>query len=163
VAAELAMRRPEAAARTVYIGGGSPSLLPVDEAVEFIERIGPGATGREFTMEVNPAQASYEFLQAIRRAGVNRLSVGAQSLRQAELDCLRRLHRPEETAAAVEGGRRAGFEHISVDLIFAIPGSALADWRSSLEAAIGLGVEHISAYSLRYEEGTPLWRDRQAG
>lgn len=162
-AAELEMRRPRTTARTVYIGGGSPSLLAPAEAVELIERIGPEAADREFTVEVNPAQASLEFLRALRGAGVNRLSIGAQSFRREELERLGRIHRAEETAAAVENGRRAGFDNISVDLIFAIPGSTLADWRYSLEQAIGLGPEHISAYSLTYEEGTALWRDREAG
>jgi oxygen-independent coproporphyrinogen-3 oxidase len=140
---------------TAYVGGGSPSALPVDQLVGLVRRIaGRLADGGEFTVECNPGQVDAELLAGLRRAGVNRLSFGAQSFRAAELELLGRGHTVGDIGRAVELARRAGFDNLGLDLIFAIPGSSLGEWRYSVEAAIDLGVQHISAYSLSFEPGT---------
>jgi oxygen-independent coproporphyrinogen-3 oxidase len=149
---------------TIYIGGGSPSCLPVDTLTLLIEKsLSLFPKTQEFTVEVNPSQAGGEMLKRLYNSGVNRLSIGGQSFNENELGTLGRLHGADEIAAAVSQGRDAGFKNISLDLIFAIPGSTPDSWRYSLDAAISLGVEHISAYSLTYEKGTPLSEKRQSG
>jgi oxygen-independent coproporphyrinogen-3 oxidase len=149
---------------TAYVGGGSPSALPVDQLVGLVRRIaGRLADGGEFTVECNPGQVGGELLAGLRRAGVNRLSFGAQSFRAAELELLGRGHTVGDIGRAVELARRAGFDNVGLDLIFAIPGSTLGEWRYSVEAAIDLGVQHISAYSLSFEAGTVFDAWRRAG
>ena len=147
---------------TAYIGGGSPTVLPAEELTGLARRVAerlPG--GGEFTVECNPGQVELGLLEGLRRAGVNRLSFGAQSFRAAELELLGRGHGVEDIGRSVDLAGRAGFDNLSLDLIFAIPGSTLADWRYSVEAAIDLDVQHISAYSLSYEPGTVFdaWRE----
>ena len=149
---------------TVYIGGGSPSCLPPEHLLELVRYASqrcPAAA--EFTIEVNPGQVDQKLLAALREAGVNRLSVGAQSFVQRELDFLGRGYSVDSIGRAVQQARKAGFDNISLDLIFAVPGSSLETWKHTLSAAIALEVNHISAYSLTYEERTPLARDRAAG
>ncbi len=146
---------------TAYVGGGSPTALPANQLIGLVRRI----TERfpqvgEFTVECNPGQVGAELLTGLRQAGVNRLSFGAQSFRAAELELLGRAHTVEDIGRAVELAGRAGFDNVGLDLIFAIPGSTPADWQCSVEAAIGLGVQHVSAYSLSFEPGTvfDVWR-----
>ena len=150
--------------RTIYIGGGSPSCLAQGHLLRLVgcaREHCPAAT--EFTVEVNPGQVDAELLLQLRKAGVNRLSVGAQSFIQRELDFLGRGYSVDCIGAAVQQARAAGFDNISLDLIFAVPGSCLDSWKHNLQQAITLAVEHISAYSLTYEEGTPLDGDAAAG
>ncbi|MCL5281664.1 MAG: radical SAM family heme chaperone HemW [Planctomycetes bacterium] len=147
--------------RTAYVGGGSPTALPPEQLLGLARRIAERLEQvEEFTVECNPGQVDAELLADLRRAGVNRLSFGAQSFRAAELELLGRRHTVEEIGRAVELARRAGFDNVGLDLIFAIPDSTLADWQYSVEAAIGLDVQHISAYSLSFEPGTvfDVWR-----
>jgi len=148
------------AVRTVYIGGGSPSCLPEEQLLRLV---GECPEAEEFTIEVNPGQVNEKILGQLRQAGVNRLSIGAQSFNQSELDFLGRSHTVGCIEKAVRQGRQTGFENISLDLIFAIPGSTIKSWKYSLKSAIDLGVEHISAYSLTYEEGTPLQKAVESG
>jgi oxygen-independent coproporphyrinogen-3 oxidase len=163
---------------TAYIGGGSPSALPAAELVGLVRRVaGWLAEDGEFTVECNPgfapAQRGYalaepgqvdaELLAGLRGAGVNRLSLGAQSFRAAELELLGRGHTVEDIGRAVEFARGAGFDNLGLDLIFAIPGSTLGDWQYSVEAALDLGVQHISAYSLSFEPETVFDAWRRAG
>ena len=135
--------------RTLYIGGGSPSVLPNELFIPFIrrllERTGPVA---ECTIEINPAQADKQTLIQLKTAGINRLSIGAQSFQQTDLDFLGRLHTVEDIRRAIEDGRAAGFDNTGVDLIYAIPGSSLPQWKQTLQTAIDLDVQHISAYRL---------------
>lgn len=150
--------------RTIYIGGGSPSCLARRDLLRLVTeaaRWGPAA--EEFTVEVNPGQVDLSLLTELRAAGVNRLSIGAQSFMQLELDFLGRGHSVDSIYEAVRFGREAGFENISLDLILAVPGADLDSWKHNLNAAIGTAVDHISAYSLTYEDGTPLARDVAAG
>jgi len=150
--------------KTIYIGGGSPSALEQEHLLRLVGRARqrcPAAA--EFTVEVNPGQVDMELLRELRKAGVNRLSIGAQSFIQRELDFLGRGHTVDCTRRVVRQGRSAGFDNISLDLIFAIPDSGLDSWKQNLRAAIELQPDHISAYGLSYEDGTPLSKDLAAG
>ena len=143
--------------KNLYIGGGSPSCLPQELLLQLVNRLMlrcPSA--EEFTVEVNPGQVNAILLNELRKAGVNRLSIGAQSFIQQELDFLGRTHTVDSIYDSVRLAEAAGFNNISLDLIFAVPGSTLKIWKHSLQSAIELDVQHISAYALSYEEGTPL-------
>lgn len=146
-------------ADTVFLGGGTPSLLDADELAHLMAvlsesfRILPGA---EITMECNPGTVDREKLLAFREAGINRLSIGVQSFRDEELKLLGRIHTAEEARQCVLDARWAGFDNISLDLISALPGQNIGQWMESLREAAALAPEHISAYSLILEDGTPL-------
>lgn len=146
-------------ADTVFLGGGTPSLLDADELAHLMGvlsesfRILPGA---EITMECNPGTVDREKLLAFREAGINRLSIGVQSFRDEELKLLGRIHTAEEARKCVLDARWAGFDNISLDLISALPGQNIGQWMESLREAAALAPEHISAYSLILEDGTPL-------
>lgn len=146
-------------ADTVFLGGGTPSLLDADELAHLMAvlsesfRILPGA---EITMECNPGTVDREKLLAFREAGINRLSIGVQSFRDEELKLLGRIHTAEEARQCVLDARWAGFDNISLDLISALPGQNIGQWMESLREAVALAPEHISAYSLILEDGTPL-------
>jgi oxygen-independent coproporphyrinogen III oxidase len=150
--------------QTVYIGGGSPSCLPEEHLLRLINEItSQWPKPEEFTIEVNPGQVNKGILSRLHTAGVTRLSIGAQSFNPDELTFLGRRHSVGDIGRAVEMARQAGFENIGLDLIFAIPPSTLESWKYSLRSAIDLGVQHISAYALTYEEGTPLQKAVEAG
>ncbi len=152
------------AVRTVYIGGGSPTSLPVHllaRLVETVASIWPDA--QEFTVECNPGQVGVEMLSMLARCGVNRLSFGAQSFHAPELELLGRRHSADDVRRSIEQAQDLGFANVGIDLIFAIPGSTLQSWERCLHAAIALGVQHISAYSLSFEPGTPLDEARRLG
>ena len=143
--------------QTVYIGGGSPSCLPPDQLMRLIDEIITACSEpAEFTVEVNPSQVTEDMLQMLQSAAVNRLSIGAQSFNDRELQFLGRDHTAGDAKKIVTMAKQAGFYNISIDLIFAIPGSTIYSWTENLQAAIDLGVQHISAYSLTYEKGTLL-------
>ena len=150
--------------KTIYIGGGSPSCLPP----ELLLKLAGEAASRcpaagEFTVEFNPGQVDEAMLGKLRRAGVNRLSIGAQSFVQRELDFLGRSHTVACIDRTVRQGRQAGFDNISLDLIFAILGSDIESWRHNIKLAIKLEPQHISAYGLTYENDTPLGKDLADG
>ena len=150
--------------KTIYIGGGSPSALEREHLLRLVGRAKQRCpAAKEFTVEVNPGQVDMELLRELRKAGVNRLSIGAQSLTQRELDFLGRGHTVDCTRRVVRQGRSAGFGNISLDLIFAVPGTDLDSWKHNLRAAIELQPDHISAYGLSYEDGAPLSKDLAAG
>lgn len=149
---------------TAYIGGGSPTALPAAELLRLVRRVRERCPRvREFTVECNPGQVSAALLEGLMAADVNRLSFGAQSFNARELKLLGRAHSVEQIAAAVSMARQAGSGNIGLDLIFAIPGSTLADWQASLEAALSLNIDHVSAYSLSFEAGTVFEAWREAG
>jgi putative oxygen-independent coproporphyrinogen III oxidase len=152
--------------RTVFFGGGTPSLLTADQIGELLAAtraafaLDPDA---EVTMEANPGALEYSQLDAVRAAGVNRLSMGAQSFDPALLRWMGRIHSPEEIESAFQAARAAGFTNVSVDFIFALPGQTQAVWMNTLERAIALGPDHLSLYNLIVEEGTPLFTWVQRG
>ncbi|MGX1694439.1 radical SAM family heme chaperone HemW [Microbacterium keratanolyticum] len=150
---------------TVFFGGGTPTLLPAGDLGRMLRAavdafgISPGA---EVTVEANPDTVTPEVATELARAGVTRMSVGMQSAVPHVLAALDRTHRPENVRTAVEAGRAAGLD-VSVDLIYGAPGESLEDWRLSLETALELSPDHISAYALIIEDGTKLARQIRRG
>lgn len=144
---------------TVYIGGGTPSLLAADELATLfhymykVYNISPEA---EVTMECNPDDVTPDFAEVLTRLPVNRVSMGAQTFSDARLGFLHRRHSAYDVRRTVNLLRRAGIGNISIDLMFGFPGETLEEWTADIREAVTLDVEHISAYSLMYEEGTPL-------
>ncbi len=151
---------------TVFFGGGTPSLLsPEDigrilEAVHSHFRLTPRP---EITLEANPGTTTAAHLSGYRAAGINRLSLGAQSFWDDELEQLDRLHRSADIVRTVEEARAAGFDNINLDLMFALPGQRPSRWKTNLERALELQPQHLSCYNLTLEEGTPLFKLFQAG
>ncbi len=146
---------------TVYFGGGTPSLLEPGGIAGILERIAADrsvAAGAEITLEANPDDVTPTAAAAWRRAGVNRVSLGAQSFDPAVLRWMHRTHSAEQVPRAVAMLREAGFGELSLDLIFGLPASLGRDWQADLAAAAALGVEHLSLYGLTIEHGTPLGR-----
>lgn len=149
--------------KTAYIGGGSPSCLEDETLLRLVGTVVDRCDAGEFTVEVNPGQVDENILRRLRKSGVNRLSIGAQSFNRNELDFLGRTHSVADIGTAVKRAGAAGFDNISIDLIFAIGGSTVESWKYSLQSAIDLGVQHVSAYSLTFEKQTPLYAARQTG
>lgn len=144
---------------TVFIGGGTPTLVDaeyIEAVLGACRSIAPFEDGAEITVEGNPGTLTPDRLAAYRRAGVNRLSLGAQSFDDGLLRSLGRIHTARQIEAAVRMAREAGLENINLDLMYALPGQGMGQWRDTLDAAVALGVEHISAYSLIVEPGTPM-------
>ena len=153
-------------ATSVFFGGGTPSLLSPEQISTIMETLRdhlPIHPDAEITMECNPGTISIESLRGYKHAGINRLSFGIQSFNQEELDFLQRIHSPEEGKEAVRIARAAGFDNVNIDIIFALPNQTIESWSSTLEQAIALNTEHISAYSLIFEEKTPLFAMLQKG
>src|SRR5712691_10679806 len=153
--------RPE----TIFFGGGTPSLLNLrqwEQVLRAMERLGLlGAA--EWTVECNPATVSLDKARLLRDAGVNRISMGVQSLDEAMLDRLGRVHSREMVFKSFDILRRAGFENVNLDLMFAIPGQTLETWSATLAESIALQSEHLSSYEVIYEDDTPLFSQLQAG
>ena len=146
--------------RSIFFGGGTPSFVDADKICDVLKAIRSSfavAKDAEISIEVNPASAMYEKLTAYRRAGFNRISIGAQSLNDRELAVLGRAHDSAMFYETFENARRAGFDNINVDVMSALPGQSLLSYRSTLEKVALLSPEHISAYSLIIEEGTPFY------
>lgn len=157
---------------TLYLGGGTPSLLTREQLLKLFHGI-ENSYGQhllhsphqamEITMECNPDDVTDEFCETLSMLPINRISMGAQTFDENRLRFLHRRHQASEVAAAVERLRAIGINNISIDLMFGFPQETLPQWQEDLDAAISLGVEHISAYSLMYEEGTPLYKLREKG
>jgi oxygen-independent coproporphyrinogen-3 oxidase len=157
---------PRIRPKTIFFGGGTPSLLPLEQMRRVIRRLREtfDLSGvDEWTIECNPAMVSAEYLSMLRGEGVDRLSFGAQSFDREELQTLERHHDPEDVGRSIELARAAGFERLNVDLIYAIPGQSLGSWQSSLEAAVALNTEHLSCYGLTYESNTPMAVKKRLG
>jgi oxygen-independent coproporphyrinogen-3 oxidase len=145
--------------RTIFFGGGTPSLLPLvamQRLLKGLRTVFDLDRVQEWTIEVNPATTNLDYLQMLRALGVDRLSFGAQSFDPRDLIALERHHHPDDVLRSLDLARQAGFDRLNIDLIYAIPGQSIESWRSSLEQAIALNTEHISAYALTYEPNTPL-------
>jgi len=156
---ELALHDALQNVTSVYMGGGSPSCLPTPVLVALIQHLSARCRrAREFTVECNPGQMSQAKLSQLFEAGVTRLSIGAQSFHQQELDFLGRGHNVACIQKTVTDAQRVGFGNIALDLISAIPNATLSTWKHSLCCAVDLGVQHISAYGLSIEKGTDLER-----
>jgi len=148
-------------AHTIYFGGGTPSLVPVSliaATLDTCAEVFDLAPDAEITLEANPGTIDQNYLNALRAAGVNRLSIGMQSAHRSELRLFARRHRVDDVRAAVDMARAAGFENLSLDLIYGIPRQTMAMWRLSVDTAIDLGPDHLSLYSLSIEDATPMQR-----
>ena len=151
---------------TVFFGGGTPSLLTGEQLVEILKEVNrccPIRSGAEITVECNPGTLTEEKLKAYKRAGVSRLSMGLQSAQNEELKKLGRIHTWEEFLISYEMAREKGFGNINVDLMSALPGQRRKTWADTLEQVLKLSPEHISAYSLIIEEGTPFYERYSPG
>jgi oxygen-independent coproporphyrinogen-3 oxidase len=163
--AEIA-QAPGLDATTVFYGGGTPNAYAPAVLVRVLallrERFGV-RDDAEVSTEVNPDRSLTEGFDVLRAGGFNRLSIGAQSLEAAELHVLGRQHSADDVAETVRRARAGGFNNVNIDLMFGVPGQTEASWERSLDAAIGLGVEHVSTYGLTIEEGTPYarWQARE--
>ncbi|MBA4156123.1 MAG: radical SAM family heme chaperone HemW [Gemmatimonadetes bacterium] len=147
---------------TLYVGGGTPSLLGVGAMAALAERLQPHArwdpAAVEWTCEANPESFTPDLARDWRAAGVNRISLGVQTFHEPSLRWMGRLHGPDGPARAMDAAREAGFESVSVDLIFALPHRLGRDWATDLDRALALAPEHVSLYGLTAEPGTPLGR-----
>lgn len=165
---ELARLAPAAARpmETVFIGGGTPTLLAEPLWRRFLEGLNRDfecSDGTEFTVEANPETVSASLLKTLVEGGVNRMSIGAQSFHRRHLETLERWHEPESVERAVRLARVAGLRSVNLDLIFGIPDETLAEWTQDLERAIDLAPDHISAYGLTYEPNTAMTARLHAG
>ena len=167
VVSELHLRRSYLGGRevrTIYIGGGTPSHLALDDLKLLLRSVleaAPRAT--EVTVECNPDDVTAALCDGLLSMGVNRVSMGIQSFDDARLRQLHRRHDARQAVEAVEMLHRAGFHNLSIDLMFGFPDQTVSEFDSDLSQALRLGVPHLSAYSLMYEEGTPLYRQLEQG
>jgi putative oxygen-independent coproporphyrinogen III oxidase len=151
---------------TVFFGGGTPTLLPASHLAAILAEIDAAfglAPGAEVTTEANPESVDADYLAELHDSGFTRLSVGMQSTAPHVLRILDREHSPAKALAAVDHARRAGFEHVSLDLIYGTPGESEGDFAASLRAAVDSGADHVSAYALIVEDGTGLARRIRSG
>lgn len=151
---------------TVYIGGGTPTLLSDKQLFSIVDSLNLHwhiEETAEFSIEANPGTVDLAKLMFLRSLGINRLSFGAQSFNDNILLSLGRSHSAREAAEAVNMAQQAGFNNINVDLMYGLPGQAMTDWEDTIRTALRLGVRHISAYGLKVEEGTPFFMRQQQG
>ncbi|TAK62114.1 MAG: radical SAM family heme chaperone HemW, partial [Dehalococcoidia bacterium] len=151
---------------TIFFGGGTPTLNPVAESTRILDglrRLFDVAPDAEVSIEANPGSITTEHLAGLRSAGFNRLSIGVQSFDDGELAQLDRIHTAEDAREGIRCARAAGFDNVSIDLIYGLPRQHLSSWQRTLGEAIALAPDHISAYALTVEEGTPLARDVARG
>lgn len=166
---ELESRASELASeeiKTIYLGGGTPSVLLIDELKDILNtirlhyQVSPEA---EITMEANPDDLSQAILSAIREIGFNRLSMGVQSFSESDLKLMNRRHGVMQAIQSVKWAKKAGFANISIDLIYGLPNQTLEEWERNVRIAVELDVQHISAYNLTYHEGTVFYDQLKKG
>ena len=148
---------------TIYIGGGTPSQLSHANIIRLFDALPHPIAGGEVTFECNPDDIDDQLADTLRRVGVNRISMGVQSFSDSRLKFLNRRHNSRQVKEAVGLLRGKGIRNISIDLIFGFPGESIEEWEDDIREALLLDVEHISAYSLMFEEGTPLYRMLEKG
>ena len=169
VVAEARLRRDELRGEpitTLYLGGGTPSQLPLPLLTGLVNGLKEAldlSAIEEFTVEANPDDVTPRWCAALAPLGVNRVSMGVQSFEDNILRLIGRRHTARQAVEAVACLREAGIGNISIDLIYGLPGQTLTSWSESVRQALALHPQHISAYGLTYEEGTPLWRQRERG
>lgn len=144
--------------RTIYIGGGTPSTLDAADIQRILKAIGTD-DAEEITMEVNPGNITEAYVQALRRIGVNRLSMGVQSFQDHLLQLIGRRHTAMQAIDAIHRAQDARFENLSIDLMYALPTQTMEQWKADIETALTQNVQHISCYGLMYEEGTVLYNE----
>jgi oxygen-independent coproporphyrinogen-3 oxidase len=151
---------------SIFFGGGTPSILPLALLGDILAACRDAfavGVGAEITLEANPGTVDVKKLSGLLQTGFNRLSLGVQSARPSELALLGRSHTFEQARQAVAMARTAGYENISLDVIYGLPGQSLADWGVTLDATLALAPDHLSCYGLSVEEGTPLAAQIEAG
>lgn len=148
--------------RTIYIGGGTPSTLDITAIRRILDTIGID-DAEEITVELNPGDATEEYIRGLKDIGVNRLSMGVQSFQDELLQLIGRRHNAQQAIEAVQMAQETGFDNLSIDLIYALPGQTMEQWKADIEKALRLGIQHISTYGLMYEEGTALTKMRDRG
>jgi oxygen-independent coproporphyrinogen-3 oxidase len=144
---------------TIYFGGGTPSALPAEDLGRILEQVYSSFTvseSPEITIEVNPDDINKTYLKALRKKGFNRISIGIQSLNDKYLRILNRRHDAKSAANSVRLSLEAGFDNLSVDLIYGLPGMTTGEWKEELGRIFGFGIKHLSAYHLTIEKGTPF-------
>ncbi len=160
------------ALETLYIGGGTPSLMPAEytrRLIDGIRRAFPVSSGEssgqepEITIEINPGTITQDKLVSFRDAGINRLSIGVQSFHEKGLQALGRAHSVRDSLRSYELARKAGFHNIGIDLMFGIPGQSLREWEADVNKALSLRPEHLALYNLTIEEGTLFFRQYEDG
>jgi oxygen-independent coproporphyrinogen-3 oxidase len=152
--------------QSIYLGGGTPSLIPQKQLLEVLDlcrSVFQTPDDLEVTLEATPESINPQKARALLRVGVNRLSLGAQSFSDKELKLLGRNHTADQSRRAVLTAREAGFTHISLDLIYALPGQSLDQWMFSVQEALAISPQHISFYGLTLEEGTPFYEFKESG
>ena len=153
-------------AKTIFFGGGTPTFLSEDQLLRILDavlRVHPPIDGAEITSEANPGTADADKFSAMRRAGFNRISLGAQSFLDSDLVRLGRVHRSGEIERAVQIARDSGFENLNLDLMFALPGQSRHAWRTNLDRALSMSPEHLSLYCLTIEQNTPFYKQHISG
>ena len=151
---------------TIYLGGGTPSVLLIDEQSDLLKTIRQNysvSDDAEVTMEANPDDLSQAILSALREIGYNRLSMGVQSFSEADLKLMNRRHGVMQAVQSVKWARNAGFKNISIDLIYGLPNQTMEEWERNVRIAVELDVQHISAYNLTYHEGTVFYDQLKKG
>lgn len=164
--AEAGAARGRPPVRTLFLGGGTPTVLPAELLAQIVDACRAAfdlLPDAEITSEANPGTVDASRFAALRELGINRLSMGVQSFDRAELAFLGRIHSAGEAVTALEAARAAGFTNINLDFIYGLPDQSPATWRRTLEQAIALAPEHLSLYSLTIEEGTPFGEWAAAG
>lgn len=151
--------------RTIYLGGGTPSQLTLEELSTLLQTVYDNydCAVEELTMEVNPEDLSADYLEGLKSLGVSRLSIGIQSFNDVDLKRINRRHTAQKAIEMVRLAQQIGFDNISIDLIYGLPQQTLTGWKVNIQQAIDLNVQHISAYSLTFEEGTMLTKMRDRG
>jgi oxygen-independent coproporphyrinogen-3 oxidase len=165
LASELAGLGTPRPVETLFLGGGTPTHLDLGALARLLELLSrwlPLGAGGEFSIEANPDSLTGEKVDLLADHGVNRVSIGVQSFQPELLRALDRTHSPADVPPAIEAARRR-MAHVSMDLIFGIPGQTPAQWCDDLDRALALGTDHVSTYGLTYEKGTPLWKQRRRG
>ena len=166
---EARIRKDEIGCETVttlYLGGGTPSVIPIEQLTSLVnglKELFDLSHLEEFTIEVNPDDVTQEYIAALRKLGVNRVSMGVQSFNDSELQVINRRHNAQQAIDAVKAIQNAGIHNLSIDLIYGLPGQSLESWVQNVRQAIETNVQHISAYCLSYEQGTRLWVMRKQG
>ena len=151
---------------SIYLGGGSPAQLSPIELEGIIHKLKEKlshSNNMEITLEINPGENSFEDLKIFKEMGINRLSIGFQSLNPKFLNILTRTHNPDDCVTIYENARLAGFENISIDLLYNIPGQSIKGWLNNLKTVVEMQPDHIAMYSLTAEKGTPFYTDIQNG
>lgn len=152
--------------KTIYFGGGTPSILNMtdfEQIFEAIYNLYNVVDDAEITFEANPDDLTVEFFESIQSLLFNRISIGIQSFDDEDLKRMNRRHTGKQAIQAVQNAQQAGFNNISIDLMYGLPFQTLSTWEKQIDMALNLQVQHISAYGLTYEEGTALWKQRENG